>query len=296
MDDYLYKKKVGLTIAHITDIHFASNNQNVCRDILPYPKRSYLYLTSMIPCVKENYSNNTLSEVVKDIEKRDFDHIVVTGDLTKYGVKDDYYIVCDILPKKNITFVPGNHDITSKDNINFKDIEGFPRVEVVEGESEILVFICLNSANVPTFLRSGFIGKDQLEEANNKLQELKIDESKNVSKVILIHHSVTNLFNSQKIFSGNIFGKMIEYFVNISDEHKRDLLEFCKENNVRYIFNGHTHYTFQENDPPVCREIRYEGFDITVCNAGSFDLGKSPGYNLYTFNNGVFNFKRILLD
>jgi 3',5'-cyclic AMP phosphodiesterase CpdA len=93
------EEKKPLIIAHISDLHAGS----------PY----------FIP--------NLLSQVVSEVNRLKPDLVVVTGDLTEAGFRQEYKIIktfIDIIECPNVVIIPGNHDSRNVGYIHFEELFG----------------------------------------------------------------------------------------------------------------------------------------------------------------------------
>ena len=89
----------SVTIAHISDLHAGS--------------------TFFIP--------NLLKQAVDEINRLSPDVVVVTGDLTDAGFRQEYKVAktfLDMLECENVVIIPGNHDSRNVGYIHFEELFG----------------------------------------------------------------------------------------------------------------------------------------------------------------------------
>lgn len=93
------RKNKSVTIAHISDFHVGS----------------------------QYFVSNLLSQTVREVNKLSPDVVVITGDLTEEGLRQEYRAVrsyLKILSCPNVLMVPGNHDARHVGYIHFEEFFG----------------------------------------------------------------------------------------------------------------------------------------------------------------------------
>ncbi len=183
------------TLAHLSDPHLAP---------LPAPSWSELAgkrITGYINWQRKRrfvHDPAMLAKVVADLKSQAPDHIAVTGDIANIALPDEFtrgrHWLHGIGTAKDVTFVPGNHDIYVAEAEALakhawgdymcadSGISGFPFVR----RRGPLVLIGLSSG-VPTapFQATGRLGATQLAALSAIFDALK---GKNLFRVVLIHH------------------------------------------------------------------------------------------------------------
>jgi 3',5'-cyclic AMP phosphodiesterase CpdA len=186
------------TLAHLSDPHLAP---------LPAPQWKELLgkrLTGYINWQKKRrfiHDAEKLAAIVADIKAQKPDHIAVTGDIANIALATEFRQGRDWLedlgPAKNVSLVPGNHDIYVSEAAAFaarqwgaymnddEDVGGFPYVR--RRGNVALVGL---SSGVPTapFLATGWLGAKQLAELAATLNRLSAEKA---FRIILIHHPPT---------------------------------------------------------------------------------------------------------
>jgi 3',5'-cyclic AMP phosphodiesterase CpdA len=188
-----------LTLAHLSDPHLAP---------LPAPHWSELIGKRATGYI--NWQRNrrfihdpaTLATIVADIKAQKPDHIAVTGDIANIALAAEFRQgrewLESLAPAKDLTFVPGNHDIYVREAASFaarqwgtymSDDEGGGSFPFVRRRNNVALIGL--STGVPTapFLATGWLGAKQLAELAATLNKLK---SENLFRVILIHHPPTS--------------------------------------------------------------------------------------------------------
>jgi len=186
------------TLAHLSDPHLAP---------LPVPRWSELIgkrVTGYINWQQRRrfiHDAATLAAIVADIKAQEPDHLAVTGDIANIALAAEFSRGRDWLEglgsARDVTFVPGNHDIYVKEAALFamrqwgaymsddEGLGGFPFVR----RRDNVVLIGL-STGVPTapFLATGWLGAKQLAELAATLNRLRTE---NLFRIVLIHHPPT---------------------------------------------------------------------------------------------------------
>ena len=158
----------------------------------------------------------------------------MTGDIANIGLPQEYLNGRDFLESlgkpRDVTFVPGNHDIYVPEAAAFAARQWEPWMCDDDGKSGFPFFrlrgkvaiIGLNSG-VPTapFLATGWLGVKQLTELAALLKALK---EENLFRVVLIHHPpVSQAGRHKRLLDADVFKRVIA-------EHGAEL-----------ILHGHDH-------------------------------------------------------
>jgi 3',5'-cyclic AMP phosphodiesterase CpdA len=261
------------TLAHFSDVHlspltgFTPRTWNAKRGLGFFNwqrKRRFVHQRSVV------------DSLIADALSLNVDHIAITGDLINLGLPSEYNGALawlnSIASPKDVTIVPGNHDIYSTIG---SDIGVMRWAPYMGAEPESLAFpfvrrvgpvalIGLNSA-VPTrpFFASGRLGAEQIEVASELLEKLKTDGA---IRVVLIHHPpLPGLTPTRRALT--------------DAHHFKRALERAGAELVLY---GHNH-------APRIDWLAAEGGAIPVICAGSASAGVARGpeplacYGLYTF-------------
>jgi 3',5'-cyclic AMP phosphodiesterase CpdA len=194
----------ALTFAHLSDPHLSSLDHVKMRTL--FNKRLFGYL-SWRSHRRGEHRATVLATLVHDLQQRQPEHLVITGDLTHLGLPSEFQETAQWLQAlgsaTQVTVVPGNHDVyvrapwidtlaawapymvsdsdsTMANGMDFNSL--FPSLRV-RGP---VAFIGLSSAypSAP-FLATGRLGSKQL----HKLETLLLKTGQqNLFRVLLIHH------------------------------------------------------------------------------------------------------------
>jgi 3',5'-cyclic AMP phosphodiesterase CpdA len=183
------------TLAHLSDPHLAP---------LPEPHWSELLskrVTGYINWQRKRrfiHDPAVLAQIVADMKAQGPDHIAVTGDIANIALPAEFVRGRDWLESlgspKDVTFVPGNHDVYVQEAANYAARQWGPQMSDDDGISGFpflrrrgpLALIGVTTG-VPTapFLATGWLGTLQLAGLAETLNELK---KENLFRVLLIHH------------------------------------------------------------------------------------------------------------
>ncbi|SIQ27161.1 3',5'-cyclic AMP phosphodiesterase CpdA [Rhizobium sp. RU20A] len=265
-------------LAHISDVHLG-----------PLPRLTIRELASKRITGFFNWHRNrrrqmfgdTLASVLADIDTKDPDHLVITGDLVNLASGREITAVSDWLAAAGkpdmISLVPGNHDAYvpgayerstaawypyMRGDIapeSAADIEHcFPYLRV---RGQVAIIGCSTAVATPPFAASGYFGRRQARETVNMLRAAG---EAGLFRVVLIHHPPIRGATSM---------------------HKRMLgirrfAATVRAGGAELVLHGHTHLNTvyalkgQTNSIPV----------VGIASASQSPGGHKPpaGYNLFT--------------
>lgn len=273
---YVLDKKGFMKIAHISDIHICSEN-------------------------KKNNINN-LKTLLTHITGLNYDHIVITGDLTHNADQRDFKLLRQIfdsyglLDTFKLSLTIGNHDIFggihyAEDIISFpekclkldydKKVKQFGKYfsEVFEKTfrpvgkifpyakdlGDILI-IGVNSIDKYSRLKNPFASNGHVskDELSGLKEILSINEYKEKNKIVLIHHHFNKFIKSNR--NRTIWERIETQTMKLRGKNK--LIKLFDINKVSVVLHGHVH-TIAD----------YERDNVRFINAGGSFEGYDP-YNL----------------
>lgn len=229
------KNNKSITIAHISDLHAGS----------------------------QYFVSNLLSRAIQEINDLAPEVVVVTGDLTEQGFRQEYKTArafLDLLNCKNLMVVPGNHDSRHVGYLHFEEMFG-PRNNLLHlGE---MSFVGADSSEPD--LDDGRIGRERYTWIKDNLKEA-------VWKIFAVHHHVLPV-------PGTGRERNIIYDAG-------DLLQVLIETGVNVVLSGHKHVPYV---------WRLE--DLLVINAGTVSSLRlrghtKPCYNILKINENSLEFFR----
>ncbi len=230
----------SLTIAHISDLHAGS----------------------------QHFIPNLLSQTVDEINKLRPEVVIVTGDLTDAGFRQEYktakaflgLIDCD-----NMVIVPGNHDSRNVGHIHFEELFGL-RNNVLKLPG--ITIIGLDSSEPD--LDAGRIGRERY-----KWLEEQYAASDGI-KILALHHHLLPV-------PGTGRERNVVYDAG-------DLLEVLIRCNVDLVLNGHKHvpYAWRLEDIVFCTagtasSLRLRGKTKPCYNVVNVEHDKIKVYRKYPF-------------
>lgn len=263
----------GLRIAWLSDIHIAQDN-----DERPYSmnlvKRAlvgFKYLKGTP--LTQRFQQSSLTAVLREVEKRKPDHILVTGDVSNYAKPEQFeharaaFLATqrviqgpdsqDQLDRRLWTILPGNHDVTGQrpaggrqrrhlgmffhyfsqayDGPRSDWDETFPYVKELGGRDQISVrLIVLDSTCAWPVSVVGFNARGRIDPAQlHRLQERLSGGSPRELLLVTLHH--------HPIVVPEMVSDVEDYFLSLEEAEGRKLVSLCAASGVSAILHGHFH-------------------------------------------------------
>ena len=99
------------TIIHISDLHFHSYPQKLSE----FNAKRILGATNLLIRRAREFPLNRAKLLVERIQKMDWDHLVISGDITQLSLEKEFSLAREILDpllikSERVTVIPGNHD------------------------------------------------------------------------------------------------------------------------------------------------------------------------------------------
>jgi 3',5'-cyclic AMP phosphodiesterase CpdA len=257
-------------LAHLSDPHLAP---------LPAARWSELVgkrVTGYINWQRKRrfvHDSDTLAAIVADIKRQAPNHIAVTGDIANIALAAEFPRGRNWLDglgsARDVTFVPGNHDIYVREAIKFAGRQwgaymsddgaagGFP---FVRHRGNVALIGLSTGAPTAPFLATGWLGANQLAELAAVLNKLKREDA---FRVVLIHHPpVTAASRHKRLLDAPVFKRVIA-------AHGADL-----------VLHGHDHvHMINWLDGPNGARVPAVGVPSASARRG---IDKDPAaYNLY---------------
>ena len=210
-----------MKIAHISDIHASHNGM---------------------------FNEAAVRNGIRMINEENPDLVIVTGDLTCWGIKDEYKYALEFLemiePEKLI--VPGNHD---------ERTDGYPKFERYIGKRyftktvDDIFFMGLDSADPD--MDTGHMGREAIQWAKNEMER-----AEEMKKVVFFHHHLLPIPHTGR--ERNI----------LTDAP--DVVEFVMDTGVSLVLGGHKHV-------PCLWNLN----GVIISHTASFGSKRSPVENSY---------------
>ncbi len=258
-------------LAHISDVHLSP---------LPQPSLSELFgkrLTGYLNWQRKRKSQmarNVLEALIDTLNKKNPDHLVISGDLVNLALNKEFEQARNWLLKQgnpqNISLTFGNHDayvhgafrkacaffqpwITS----DFPQKNAFPYMRI---RNNVAIIGTSSAIATPPFQASGYFGKMQAKVLSQLLNEAA---TRNLFRVAIIHHPP---FHHATSWYKKLWG--IERFLDVIKHHGCEL-----------VLHGHTHLPTLNTIKGTTGKIPIVG----VASASQAFGGKKPpaGFNLF---------------
>lgn len=272
-------------LAHISDVHLG-----------PLPALTFLELFSKRITGFVNWHRNrrrhlfanTLDIVLDDIERRDPDHLAITGDLVNLASSLEIAAVKHWLAEagtpENISVVPGNHDAYVPGAYEKSTRAWYPYMRGDNGLAEwhddfhvfpymrvrdqVAIIGCSTAVATPPFAASGYFGSRQ---AGETVKLLRAAEKAGLFRIVLIHHPPIRGATS---FHKRMIG--IRRFAATVSTGGADL-----------VLHGHTHLNTVHWLPGQAKRIPVVG----IASASQGPGGHKPpaGYNLFSISGAPGN-------
>ena len=99
------------TIIHISDLHFHSYPKKLSE----FNAKRILGATNLLFRRAREFPLNRAELLVKKIQKMEWDHLVISGDITQLSLEREFSLARKVLDpllikKDRVTVIPGNHD------------------------------------------------------------------------------------------------------------------------------------------------------------------------------------------
>jgi 3',5'-cyclic AMP phosphodiesterase CpdA len=279
-----------MKLGHISDLHILDVDLD---DLNPadFLNKRILGGTNLLMNRSHEHSIGVVREALRHLDRRDIDHIAVTGDLTNLALDSEFESVATLLSEivdheSRVSVVPGNHDYYTPDvaeNGSFEDhfaayldsdlpeyqLEtGYPFCKLLED----VALVGLNSGvATPWFFATGEVRQPELRATRALLDD---PEVRNRFSVLMIHHHLIPFERSR-----------IEYTRRLVNSG--EVLEVVREKCVDLVIHGHNHHF-------ATIEIPHLGGPGTlrICEAGSTSLSEYSDpkfggkYNVYHIEDG----------
>jgi len=221
---------------------------------------------SDLHCGGPRFDEHLLERVIREINEAEPDLVVVPGDLTADGYRDEYEIAVQHLEQiecENLIVIPGNHDSRNVGYLHFVELFGqrWDTREMQQGiagdEAAKRIRIVSVDSTKPD-LNDGEVGRHRYQWLAEKLG----DADEDVFKVVAIHHHLVGIPNT---------GRERNIVLDAGD-----VLEMLASHDVDLVLAGHKHVPYVW---PVG--------GMLICTSGTACTWRTranipPSYNLVT--------------
>lgn len=239
-----------LRIAHLSDIHISSPSMTLRK---MWTGKRLLGGANMLLRRRHDYKNEFLAPIIKHVLEQNFDHVIVSGDLSTTALDAEFSFAKEqllpLIQKEILTTIPGNHDIYTQKSEKQKRYEkyfsmchgetqngdAYPFVRKVGEELAIIgVNTCLATGPLQAW---GQIGERQLDAIGKRLEE-----NKGKFRILVIHHHILDRVGTP--------GKPVR-----SLKDRDALLGMLRKAGAEMILHGHDHarydYEVEGPDGPI---------------------------------------------
>jgi len=198
-----------------------------------------------------HFVSNLLNRAIKEINEMQPEIVVVSGDLTNEGFRQEYSAVksyIDNIKCERVVVIPGNHDSRNVGYVHFEDLFG-SRNSVVYLPG--ITIVALDSSEPD--LNEGRLGRQ-----NYRWMVEKLDRPDDF-KIVVLHHHLLPIPGT---------GRERNIIVDAGD-----FLELLVEKDINLVLSGHRH---------VPHVWKFE--NIHVVNAGTVSSLRVRGYTKPCYN------------
>ncbi len=205
-----------MKIAHISDIHASHNGM---------------------------FRESAVRNGIRMINDEDPDVVIITGDLTCWGIKEEYEYAMEFIEmiEGEKLIVPGNHDERTD---GYHKFERYIGKRYFTREIDGIFFMGLDSADPD--VDTGHMGREMI-----KWADMELKKAEDMYKIVFFHHHLLPIPHTGR--ERNI----------LTDAP--DVLEMLMENRVSLVLGGHKHVPWLWN---------LNG--MIISHAGSFGSRRAP--------------------
>ena len=260
-------------IAHISDLHVLD-----LHGIQPmrYLNKRATGLASLWTSRRDAHSIRILESLMEELDRKEVDHILVTGDISNLSLESEFARAREILGPlatfDRMSIVPGNHDVYTRGAHRAHRFESYfgdlmwtgpppppafryPWYKRVDG-----VHVVGMSSAVPTLplMATGRVGDEQL----GRMEALSAEHDFHSGFTIgMVHHNLHDRSLRKNLMHG------------MQDRH--DVVQRCAAAGVNLLLHGHTH---------VAHRFQHQQMRIVGCGSSTW-TGPHPDrlarYNIY---------------
>lgn len=213
------------------------------------------------------FNSNILEKAIKEINKISPVIVVITGDLTDWGLRFEFEMAKNWLKelKSEYIVVSGNHDARTEGHRTFEKVFSKHRRYFSKMVDDVH-FIGIDSSEPD--IDEGHVGREQLEWMGCELKEEE-------TQIVFMHHHLVPVPNT---------GRERNVLVDAGD-----MLQLLLQNNISLVLSGHRHI-------PWIWSLN----NLIICHAGTLSCERTPydnSFNIVEIKDGkikieLFNVKK----
>jgi 3',5'-cyclic AMP phosphodiesterase CpdA len=273
-----------MKIAHLSDLHLLALEGVPARRFLNKRATGWVNLRLKRGSV---HRRAYVEAIAREIAQRDFDHVVITGDLTNLALESEFQLARDWLerdlglPPDRVTIVPGNHDVYTRGAMRSRRFEHYfapwlgsdlPELAVDVGGVRFPVVklrgpaavVALSSA-VPRLplVAAGELGEAQVRSLARILDHPEVLRR---TAVLALHHPPAHPWSRLK---GHLEGlRDAEALLSVLDRLSHGI-----------VLHGHLHRRIQRPVVTLAGELRQVG--ATSASLQHEERDRMAGFNVY---------------
>jgi 3',5'-cyclic AMP phosphodiesterase CpdA len=227
-----------------------------------------------------HHQTGIFESMVRDLNERPVDHILVTGDVTNLALDEEFrfaktlFETLDLKPDQ-VTVIPGNHDAYVQKGATFfkkhfsdhftSDGEMAEGAEwpCIRRRGPVTIFGLSTSLQTPWFTAYGVIGKEQLARLRAALLDEKYADT---LRLVAIHHSPAEPRARSRVRG-------------LRD--RQELYKILEEAGAELILHGHEHLDLSALLPGRDGEVPVRGIQSGTYDAGDAALHRRARYRVY---------------
>lgn len=185
-----------IVLAHLSDPHLGP---------LPRPRRAELIgkrVTGYLNWTRSRsriHDMNVLEQIVADMRAHHPDHVAMTGDISNIGLPAEFQLARKWLETlgspEDVSFVPGNHDAYVRGSLpdlarafapwTTGETRGGGEFPYLRVRGNVALIGLSSGVPTPLFIASGYLGRSQLQAAEQLLAETA---GRGHFRVVMLHH------------------------------------------------------------------------------------------------------------
>jgi 3',5'-cyclic AMP phosphodiesterase CpdA len=273
-----------MRIAHLSDLHLLALEGVPAHRFLNKRATGWVNLRLKRGSV---HRRSYVEVIAREIARSEFDHVVITGDLTNLALESEFQVARDLLerdlglPPDRVTIVPGNHDVYTRGAMRSRRFEryfapwlagdlpdlavdvGGVRFPIVKLRGPAAVVALSSAVPRPPFVAAGELGEAQVRSLARILDH---PEVRRRTPVLVLHHPPAHPWSRLK-----------EHLEGLRDAEA--LLSVLGHLPHGLVLHGHLHRRIQRPVLTRTGELRQVG--ATSASLQHEEPDRMAGFNVY---------------
>lgn len=288
-----------MRIAHLSDVHVFDLEAATIRRLMGKRLTGYVNLRLRRAA---QHRPDVAARLLDRVRQRQYDHVVITGDMTYLALEREFELVRDLLRKSlamdpaEVSIVPGNHDVYSRGAYRAARLESYlgPYLTsdlasdaragpypFVRLRGPVAIIGLSTAVPRPPLVASGSVGRQQCARLERLLQ---LDEVQRRTAVVLQHHPLPQPPGRAK--------RLLE---GLADARLEGQIIALLSRGV--VLHGHLHRRIQHEMRTSAGAVRSIG--ATSASLVHEDPDRAAGVNEYVFDDGdgtLVEVRALVLD